>query len=153
MCKIFLKHVTLPINCRSILDLRSESKNPGQITVNYTKEDLIGTLILAVVNFPPRQIGPTISEVLTLGVNDAQGNVVLIKPDSDVLIGSRLYSFCCHRSGYEPVLQKVSISSPPKLLSSHFQYLLWPCSNRECCCKFARTDTCNLHRVWCQHRS
>lgn len=66
-------------------------KSSAQIVANYTKEDLLGTLILGVVNFPPKQIGPFISESLTLGVNDENGNVVLIRPDKDATIGSRLY--------------------------------------------------------------
>jgi len=66
-------------------------QSSAQITVNHTPEDLVGTLVLAVVNFPPRQIGPFLSEVLTLGVPDANGNVVLIRPDRDVPVGGRLY--------------------------------------------------------------
>ena len=63
----------------------------AQITENYKKEELINTLVLAVVNFPIKQIGPFQSEVLTLGVEDAQGNVVLARPDKGASIGSRLY--------------------------------------------------------------
>lgn len=66
-------------------------KSSAQITVHYLPEDLVGRLVLAVVNFPPRQIGPMRSEVLTLGVPDEAGNVVLITPDIDVPIGGRLY--------------------------------------------------------------
>jgi tRNA-binding protein len=66
-------------------------KSSAQITVNHTLEDLPGTLVLAVVNFPPRQIGPVMSEVLTLGVPDENGEVMLIKPAGDVPIGGRLY--------------------------------------------------------------
>ncbi|MBD2745091.1 tRNA-binding protein [Microvirga sp. BT688] len=66
-------------------------RSSAQITVNHTPEDLVGTLVLAVVNFPPRQIGPFVSEVLTLGVPDANGDVMLIRPDRDVPIGGRLY--------------------------------------------------------------
>ena len=66
-------------------------KSSAQITVNHTMEDLPGTLVLAVVNFPPRQIGPFMSEVLTLGVPDHDGEVMLIKPSRDVPIGGRLY--------------------------------------------------------------
>jgi tRNA-binding protein len=66
-------------------------RSSAQITVNHTPEDLVGTLVLAVVNFPPRQIGPFLSEVLTLGVPDANGDVMLIRPDHDVPIGGRLY--------------------------------------------------------------
>lgn len=66
-------------------------KSSAQIVTNYTKEDLAGRLVLAVVNFPPRQIGTFMSEVLTLGVPDEAGNVVLIQPSKDVPIGGRLY--------------------------------------------------------------
>lgn len=66
-------------------------KSSAQIVANYSKVDLQDRLILGVVNFPPRQIGPFISEVLTLGVPDEQNEVVLIKPSSDVSIGGKLY--------------------------------------------------------------
>lgn len=66
-------------------------KSAVQITENYTKEELIGKLVLGVVNFSPRQIGPFISEVLTLGVPDENEKCILIKPDKDVEIGGRLY--------------------------------------------------------------
>lgn len=66
-------------------------KTSAQITRHYTPETLIGRLVMAVVNFPPRQIGPVMSEVLTLGVPDADGEVVLLTPDKDVPIGGRLY--------------------------------------------------------------
>ena len=66
-------------------------KSTAQITRHYTPEMLVGRLVLAVVNFPPRQIGPTISEVLTLGVPDAEGEVVLVRPDQDVPLGGRLF--------------------------------------------------------------
>jgi tRNA-binding protein len=66
-------------------------KSSAQIVQNYSKEDLLGTFVLAVVNFPPKQIGPFISECLTLGVNDEAGNVDLVRPDKDATIGSRLY--------------------------------------------------------------
>lgn len=66
-------------------------KSSVQIVKNYKKEELIGRLVLGVTNFPPRQIGPFISEVLTLGVPDENGDVVLIKPDSDVPLGGRLF--------------------------------------------------------------
>lgn len=66
-------------------------KSSAQIVANYTKEDLLNTLVLGVVNFPPKQIGPFISESLTLGVDDEAGNVVLIRPDKDAIIGSKLY--------------------------------------------------------------
>jgi tRNA-binding protein len=66
-------------------------KSSAQITRNHRLEDLPGRLVLAVVNFPPRQIGPLMSEVLTLGVPDADGEVMLIGPARDVPIGGRLY--------------------------------------------------------------
>lgn len=66
-------------------------KSSAQIVANYTKEELSGRLVLAVVNFPPRQIGTFMSEVLTLGVPDAAGQVVLIQPGKDVPLGGRLY--------------------------------------------------------------
>lgn len=66
-------------------------KTSAQITKHYTPETLKGRLVMAVVNFPPRQIGPVMSEVLTLGVPDGDGEVVLLAPDKDVPIGGRLY--------------------------------------------------------------
>jgi tRNA-binding protein len=67
-----------------------ERKSSAQIT-NYTREQLEGTLVVAVVNFPPRQIGPVKSEVLVLGVPDADGNVILLRPDADVPLGGRMF--------------------------------------------------------------
>ncbi len=66
-------------------------KTSAQITKHYTIEQLKGRLVLAVVNFPPKQIGPFVSEVLTLGVPDREGDVVLIAPDQDVPLGGRLF--------------------------------------------------------------
>ena len=66
-------------------------KSSAQITVHYDCDGLIGRQVMAVVNFPPRQIGPFMSEVLTLGVPDANGEVVLIKPSFRVPNGGRLY--------------------------------------------------------------
>ncbi len=68
-----------------------ERKSSAQIAANYDPATLVGRLVLAVVNFPPRQIGPVRSEVLTLGVADAAGAVVLVGPDQDVPLGSRLH--------------------------------------------------------------
>jgi tRNA-binding protein len=63
----------------------------AQLTKHYRKEQLIDRLVVAVVNFPPRQIGPFMSEVLTLGVPDADGNVVLLAPERDVPHGNRMF--------------------------------------------------------------
>ncbi len=68
-----------------------EKKSSAQITKHYTREELVGKIVMAVVNFPPRQIGPVKSEVLTLGVPDEDGEVVLTTPDKDVPIGGRLF--------------------------------------------------------------
>ncbi len=68
-----------------------EKKSSAQITRHYAPKDLIGRQVLAVVNFPPRQIGPVMSEVLVLGVPDADGEVVLIGPGHDVPLGGRLF--------------------------------------------------------------
>ena len=66
-------------------------KSSAQIVDHYSKADLENKLVLAVVNFPPRQIGPFISEVLTLGLPDGEGGTILVQPDLDVPIGGRLY--------------------------------------------------------------
>lgn len=66
-------------------------KSSAQITRHYTPEALIGRQVMAVVNFPPRQIGPVMSEVLVLGVPDSDNEVVLLAPDQDVPLGGRLY--------------------------------------------------------------
>lgn len=66
-------------------------KSSVQITTLYTKEQLLGKQVVAVVNFPPKQIGPFISEVLTLGLPDASGNVVLLAPTIHVPNGGRMY--------------------------------------------------------------
>ena len=68
-----------------------EKKSSAQITKHYQPEELIGRQVLAVVNFPPRQIGPVKSEVLVLGVPDEEGEVVLIGPGHEVPLGGRLY--------------------------------------------------------------
>lgn len=76
------------------IDFGSEvgtKKSSVQLPQNYSKDELIGKLVLGVVNFPPRQIGPFISEVLTLGVPDGKGNCFLIIPDKEVPLGGRLY--------------------------------------------------------------
>ena len=66
-------------------------KSSAQITVHYGKDDLIGRQVIAVVNFPPRQIGPFMSEVLTLGLPDPDGEVVLLQPTQNVPDGGRLH--------------------------------------------------------------
>jgi len=66
-------------------------KTSAQITANYAREELVGRQVAAVVNFPPRQIGPVMSEVLTLGFADKAGEVVLFSPDKAVPDGSRLF--------------------------------------------------------------
>lgn len=66
-------------------------KSSAQITANYEPEGLIGRQVLAVVNFPPRQIGKFMSEILVLGVPDATKEVTLIGPDQEVPLGVRLY--------------------------------------------------------------
>ena len=68
-----------------------EKRSSAQITRHYEPEDLIGRQVLAVVNFPPRQIGPVKSEVLVLGLPDADGEVVLIGPGHDVPLGGKLF--------------------------------------------------------------
>ena len=68
-----------------------EKKSSAQITVHYSLSELVGKRVMEVVNFPPRQIGPVMSEVLVLGVHDENGSVVLIAPDSDVPLGVRLF--------------------------------------------------------------
>ena len=68
-----------------------EKKTSAQITAHYTPEGLIGKQVMAVVNFPPRQIGRFMSEVLVLGVSDAQGGIVLLSPDLDVPLGGRMH--------------------------------------------------------------
>ena len=66
-------------------------RSSAQITENYEAAELIGRQVAAVVNFPPRQIGPVMSEVLTLGFPDADGKVVLVGVDRDAPIGGRLF--------------------------------------------------------------
>jgi tRNA-binding protein len=68
-----------------------ERKTSAQVTVHYTPESLIGKEVMAVVNFPPRQIGKFMSEVLVLGLPDENGAIVLIGPDHDVPLGGRMH--------------------------------------------------------------
>ena len=67
-----------------------EKRSSAQVK-NYSREELEGSLVVAVVNFPPRQIGPFMSEVLTLGVPDEDGNVILLRPTADVPVGGRMF--------------------------------------------------------------
>jgi tRNA-binding protein len=66
-------------------------KSSAQATKHYAKEALLNRLVVAVVNFPPKQIGPYMSEVLTLGVPDEDGAVVLLVPERDVPLGGRMF--------------------------------------------------------------
>ena len=68
-----------------------ERKTSAQVTVHYTPESLVGKEVMAVVNFPPRQIGKFMSEVLVLGLPDEDGAIVLIGPDHDVPLGGRMH--------------------------------------------------------------
>lgn len=68
-----------------------EKRSSAQITKHYTLEELVGRQVLGVVNFPPRQIGPVLSEVLVLGLPDEEGAVVLIGPGHDVPLGGKLF--------------------------------------------------------------
>ncbi|MBB4619706.1 tRNA-binding protein [Sphingomonas abaci] len=79
---------------RLVIDFGPEigrKRSSAQITVHYTPEALVGRQVAAVVNFPPRQIGPMMSEVLCLGFPDADGAVVLVAPDQPVPDGGRLF--------------------------------------------------------------
>ena len=67
-----------------------ERRSSARIT-NYSREQLEGSLVVAVVNFPPRQIGPFTSEVLVLGVPDEEGRVILLRPDAEVPLGGRMF--------------------------------------------------------------
>lgn len=76
------------------IDFGSEigiKKSSAQITAKYSLDSLAGKRVLAVVNFPPRQVGPFLSEVLVLGVSDQNGDIVLVTPESDVPDGGRLH--------------------------------------------------------------
>ena len=80
--------------CKLMIDFGAPigiKKSSAQITQHYQPEDLIGRQVLAVVNFPSRRIGPFISEVLTLGVPDEDGEVVLVVPEQGVPNGGRLF--------------------------------------------------------------
>ena len=66
-------------------------RSSAQITRHYRPDQLIGRQVLVVANLPPRQVGPFVSEVLTLGLPDESGEVVLVRPDFEVPLGGRLY--------------------------------------------------------------
>jgi len=66
-------------------------RSSAQVTKHYAKEELLGMLVMAVVNFPPKQIGPFRSEVLTLGVPDSEGGVVLLSPTKEVPLGGKMF--------------------------------------------------------------
>ena len=66
-------------------------RSSAQITALYAPEDLVGRQVVAVTNFPPRQIGPFMSEVLVLGLSDAEGRITLLAPDSPVPNGARMH--------------------------------------------------------------
>ena len=68
-----------------------EKRSSAQLTRHYTPEGLVGRQVLAVINFPPRQIGKMLSEVLVLGLPDANGEVVLIGPGHEVPLGGKLF--------------------------------------------------------------
>jgi len=77
------------------IDFGSEvgvKKSSGQFVKHHKKEELMGKLVLGVVNFPPRQIGPFISEILTLGVPDSEGSAILIEPANEkAVVGGKLF--------------------------------------------------------------
>lgn len=66
-------------------------RSSAQIVALYSKEDLLGRLVVAVINFPPRRIGPFMSEVLVMGAPDAEGRVVLLAVEREVPLGGRIY--------------------------------------------------------------
>jgi tRNA-binding protein len=68
-----------------------EKRSSAQITARYTPDELVGRLVVAVTNFPPRQIATFMSEVLVLGVPDDDGEVILLRPDADVTPGTRVF--------------------------------------------------------------
>ena len=68
-----------------------ERRTSAQLTRHYTPESLVGRMVIAVTNFPPKQVGKFTAEVLVLGAPDADGEVVLLRPDEDVPLGGRVY--------------------------------------------------------------
>ncbi len=67
------------------------TKRSSAQIIEYSRDELEGRLVVGVVNFPPRQIGPFMSEVLTLGVSEEDGRVILLRPDADVPVGARIH--------------------------------------------------------------
>ncbi len=78
----------LTIDFGSVIGIK---KSSAQITKHYTKEELVGRCVIAVMNFPSKQIGPFISEVLTLGLADENGDIVLISPTRKVPHGGKVF--------------------------------------------------------------
>ena len=77
-----------------VIDFGAEigtKRSSAQVTQHYTKESLLGMQVVCVVNFPSKQIGPFISEVLTLGLPDSNGNVVLLSPTTEVPLGGKMF--------------------------------------------------------------
>jgi len=80
--------------CKLVIDFGAEigtKRSSAQIVKHYDKDQLVGKLVMGVVNFPPKQIGPFISETLTLGFADENGDVVLAVPDKNAPLGSKLF--------------------------------------------------------------
>src|ERR1700694_5114193 len=86
-------------------------RSSAQLTVHYRPDELRGKLVIAVVNFPPRQIGPVRSEVLVLGVPDPEGAVVLLEPSVDVPLGGRVF---CPRRGPHPISSATGTTPQPE---------------------------------------
>ena len=89
-----MQQLTIIVDFQLVIDFGPEigvKKSSAQITRNYDLEELVGRQVAAVVNFPPRQIGPMMSEVLTLGFPDEHGEVMLLGPDRPVPNGGRMY--------------------------------------------------------------
>ena len=78
---------------KMVLDFGKEigEKKSCARLINYQEKELIGKQILGIINLPPRQIGPAVSEVLTLGIADEKGECILIKPDKEAQLGAKLY--------------------------------------------------------------
>ena len=88
---IDLRDKIIGTNAHIVVEKEIGIKNSSaQITKNYSKDELKGKLILAVVNFPPRKVGPFVSEVLTLGVPDKNNETILVEPEKEVEVGGKL---------------------------------------------------------------